>query len=203
MIFPWLSRDCIRDNNNNDLLKYASLIIITDNRGGKRDRPFAVKHSFAVEFLTLRIFTSILPETLITTLLKSPAILRGARRKGGRRGLPLSNYRYSDKNLVRHFSPWIYEDLKISHTYKKIFHIINERKSISRWRTILILLLPNEKWIATHGVHSYRTRTRGNENRIVRKDRKEGNGQEVRERDRQVENAYFEAGLIEITVNHV
>lgn len=32
-------RNCICNNNNNDLLKYASLIIITDNRGGKRDRP--------------------------------------------------------------------------------------------------------------------------------------------------------------------
>jgi len=38
-------RDCIRNNNNNDLLKYASLIIITDNRGGKRNRPLVVKHS--------------------------------------------------------------------------------------------------------------------------------------------------------------
>lgn len=70
-------RDCIRNNNNNDLLKYASLIIITDNRGGKRDRPLAVKHSFVVEFLTSRIFNIILPETLITTLLKSPAIFTG------------------------------------------------------------------------------------------------------------------------------
>lgn len=70
-------RDCIRNNNNNDLLKYASLIIITDNRGGKRDRPLAVKHSFVVEFLTSRIFNIILPETLITALLKSPAIFTG------------------------------------------------------------------------------------------------------------------------------
>lgn len=72
-------RDCICNNNNNDLLKYASLIIITDNRGGKRDRPLAVKHLFAVEFLTLQIFNIILPETLITTLLKSPTISRDTR----------------------------------------------------------------------------------------------------------------------------
>lgn len=95
-------RDCICNNNNNDLLKYASLIIITDNRGGKRDRPPAVKHLFAVEFLTLQIFNIILPETLITTLLKSSAISRDTRRE---RVLPLSNYRYSDGNLVCHFSP--------------------------------------------------------------------------------------------------
>lgn len=95
-------RDCIRNNNNNDLLKYASLIIITDNRGGKRDRPLAVKHSFVVEFLTSWIFNIILPETLITTLLKSPAISRDTRRK---QVPPLSDCRYSDENLVRHFSP--------------------------------------------------------------------------------------------------
>jgi len=95
-------RDCTRNNNNNDLLKYASLIIITDNRGGKRDRPLAVKHSFVVKFLTSRIFNIILPETLITTLLKSPAISRDTRWK---RGLPLSNCRYNDENLVRHFFP--------------------------------------------------------------------------------------------------
>jgi len=93
-------RDYIRNNNNNDLLKYASLII-TDNRRGKRDRPLAVKHSFVVEFLTSQISNIILPETLITTLLKSPAISCDTRRK---RVLPLSN-RYSDENLVRHFSP--------------------------------------------------------------------------------------------------
>lgn len=95
-------RDCTRNNNNNDLLKYASLIIITDNRESKRDRPLTVKHSFVVEFLTSRIFNIILPETLITALLKSPAISRDTHRK---RVLPLSNYRYSDENLVCHFSP--------------------------------------------------------------------------------------------------
>lgn len=89
-------RDCIRNNNNNDLLKYASLIIITDNRGGKRDRPLAVKHSFVVEFLTSRIFNIILPETLITTLLKSPAISWDTRRK---RVLPLSYYGYSNEKI--------------------------------------------------------------------------------------------------------
>lgn len=42
----------VRNNNNDDLLKYASLIIITDNREGKRDRPLTVKHLFVVWFLT-------------------------------------------------------------------------------------------------------------------------------------------------------
>lgn len=46
----------VRSNNNDDLLKYVSLIIITDNRRGKRDRPLAVKYLFVPEFLTPRIF---------------------------------------------------------------------------------------------------------------------------------------------------
>jgi len=49
--------------------------------------------------------------------------------------------------------------------------------------------------------------TRGDENGIVQGDPKEGNRQEVREEGRGKKkggiNAYFEAGLIEITVNHV
>ena len=60
-------------------------------------------------------------------------------------------------------------------------------------------------------MYNTETQTRGDENRIVQRDPKEGNRQEVREKrgkkGMQVKkkgiNAYFEAGLIEITVNHV
>jgi len=90
----------LQSNNNDDLLKYASLIIITDNRGGKRGSPLAVKHSFAAEFLTSRrifntwlslppslslflsVFLSLsLGKALITILPESRAISQDTRPK--------------------------------------------------------------------------------------------------------------------------
>lgn len=216
---PWLSRR-VCSNNNDDLLKYASLIIITDNRGGKRGRPLPVKHSFAVEFLTLRISNTSLPP--------SPSIVANYHPAEKRRAIPQDTRRESElcfcltaqiqrRKFSTLFHHVIYQSVKFLKRTKKIAERTNVSRyfslSLSRtwWRTVLILALcqSEKRWITTYA----RTRRNGKKGCVQREPKEEnvtgcGTGNEWRELNGAGEikkeiSAYFEAGLIEITVNHV